>query len=246
MRRHDRRIAFITGANRGIGRETARELGELGFVVLLGTRDVTKGEAAAADLVAAGIDATAIHFDALRPETFDAVYEFVAERFGRLDLLVNNAAIHPGAPAHNTATSIGSDLLRDIFETNFIAVVALTQRLLPLLERAPSGRIINVSSIVGSLTLQRTPDTGIEDAKDLGYNASKTALNAFTVHLAHELRNTRITVHSVDPGWVKTEMSGPRATLELSEGGRSCAYVASLPADTPSGTFSRGPDPLPW
>jgi NAD(P)-dependent dehydrogenase (short-subunit alcohol dehydrogenase family) len=242
----DSRVVFITGANRGIGRETARELGELGLTVVIGARDLAKGEAAAAELRARGLAVEAILCDVRRPETVRGVFDYFDKKYGRLDILINNAAIHPGIPTANLASMIAPDLLRDIFETNFIAVVALTQALLPLLRKAPSGRILNLSSIVGSLTMQTRPNSPIEDAKDLGYNASKTALNAFTIHLAHELRETSIKVFSVDPGWVKTSMGGPRATLEVSAGGQSSAQVAMLPDDVPSGGFFRGAEAIPW
>jgi NAD(P)-dependent dehydrogenase (short-subunit alcohol dehydrogenase family) len=242
----DKQVAFITGANRGIGRETARELGELGLTVVLGSRELAKGEAAAADLRAQGLDAEAVHFDALRPQTFDTVFSHLEKRYGKLDILVNNAGINPGNPGSKSARSVSSEILREIFETNFIAVVALTQKLLPLLEKSSSARIVNVSSIVGSLALQSMPHSPIEAAKDFGYNASKTALNAFTIHLAYDLRDTPIKVFSADPGWVKTDMGGPHALLELSEGGKSTAQIANFPPAVPSGGFFRGSEGIVW
>jgi NAD(P)-dependent dehydrogenase (short-subunit alcohol dehydrogenase family) len=244
--RKEEKLAFITGANRGIGWQTARELGELGIHVVLGCRDLPKGKRAAEALRHRGLIAEAILFDSTQPSTFQTAYAYLEEHYGKLDILINNAGIHPGDPANNRATTISSKLLREIFETNFISVVALTQVLLPLIKKSSRGTIVNISSIVGSLTLQSTPGSSIEDAKDLGYNASKTALNAFTIHLAHELRHTPIKVYSADPGWVKTDMGGSRALLEISEGGKSSAHVATLGGDAPSGSFLRSSETLPW
>jgi NAD(P)-dependent dehydrogenase (short-subunit alcohol dehydrogenase family) len=129
------------------------------------------------------------------------------------------------------------EILRETFETNFFGTVALTQCLLPLIRKAADGRIVNVSSILGSLTLHSDPASPIYSHKVFAYDASKTALNAFTVHLAYELRNTSIKVNSAHPGWVKTEMGGEGASLEISEGGKTSAWLATLPADGPTGGY---------
>jgi NAD(P)-dependent dehydrogenase (short-subunit alcohol dehydrogenase family) len=137
-------------------------------------------------------------------------------------------------------------LLHKVFETNFFAQVALTDALLPLLKKSPAGRIVNLSSILGSLTLHTTPGSPIYDAKSFAYDASKSALNAFTVHLAYDLRNTRIKVNSAHPGWVKTDMGGPQAPMELSEGAKTSAALATLADDGPTGGFFHLGKPLPW
>jgi NAD(P)-dependent dehydrogenase (short-subunit alcohol dehydrogenase family) len=138
------------------------------------------------------------------------------------------------------------DLLHKVFETNFFSQVALTNVLLPLLKKSSAGRIVNLSSILGSLTLHADPKSPIYDAKSFAYDASKTALNAYTVHLAHELRNTKIKVNSAHPGWVKTDMGGEQAPMELSEGGKTSAALATLPEDGPTGGYFHQGKSLPW
>src|SRR5262249_37414130 len=153
-------------------------------------------------------------FDVNRPEDYREVARYLQERYGELDVLVNNAGIHIepadyGNPdGFNTTGTVTPEALRKTFETNFFSVVALTQALLPLIRKAPAGRIVNLSSILGSLALHADASSPIYDKKSFAYDASKTALNAFTVHLAQELRNTRIKVNSAHPGWVKTDMGG--------------------------------------
>jgi NAD(P)-dependent dehydrogenase (short-subunit alcohol dehydrogenase family) len=247
------RIAFITGANRGIGLETARGLGQLGVTVLIGSRDLANGEEAAAGLRRQGIaKVEPVAFDVQKREDHRRLRETLEERFGRLDILVNNAGIEResadfGAPGgFNTTSSVSETALRETFDTNFFAVVALTQTLLPLIRRSPAGRIVNLSSILGSLTLHSDPSSPIYKAKAFAYDASKTALNTFTVHLAAELGDTRVKVNSAHPGWVKTELGGPAAKLEVSEGGKTSVQLAMLPADGPTGGFFHLGDPLPW
>ena len=236
------KVALITGANRGIGLETARELGERGIRLVLGSRDRAKGEAAAALLRAKGMTAEAIGLDVTRSADHAAAHAHIAARYGRLDILINNAGILRPDPSSLLAPAE----LREVFDTNFFAVVELTRVLMPLLLKAPAARIVNVSSIVGSLTLHTDPTSRIYKDKKFSYDASKTALNAYTVHLAHELRDTPIKVNSADPGWVKTEMGGPHAIMELSEGGKTTARLATLPADGPTGGFFRLEEAFPW
>jgi NAD(P)-dependent dehydrogenase (short-subunit alcohol dehydrogenase family) len=241
------KIAFITGGNRGLGFETARELGEAGIAVVLGARDVKKGEEAAAKLGKKGIKAYAIRFDATDPKSFDEAYAYFDRKYGRLDILVNNAGINfepIGAP--NTAPTISPQKLRETFDTNFFAVVELTQKLLPLLRKSPAGRIVNLSSILGSLALHADPGSRIAGVKNLAYDSSKTALNQFTVHLAAALRDTKIKVNSAHPGWVKTELGGENAPLEVAEGGRTSFQLATLGEDGPTGGFFHLGEPLPW
>ncbi|RYG43916.1 SDR family oxidoreductase [bacterium] len=243
----DNRVAFITGANRGLGFETARELGEAGITVVLGSRDREKGEAAVAALHAKGIEAEAIPYDASDPSTVATVVEFFEKRYGRLDILVNNAGVMVERLAGaNSTVNVSEEALRETFETNFFAVVSLTKALLPLIEKSPAGRIVNLSSILGSLTLHSKPGSPIYDSKAFAYNVSKTALNGFTVHLAALLKDTPIKVNAAHPGWVKTEMGGPDATLELSEGGKTSVQLATLDADGPTGGFFHLGNPLPW
>jgi NAD(P)-dependent dehydrogenase (short-subunit alcohol dehydrogenase family) len=247
-----RKSAFITGANKGIGFETARELGKLGFAVVLGSRDQERGRAAADKLRSEGIaDVEAIGFDVTRPADHQAVARHLESRYGKLDALINNAGVElDGAdfsnPVFNTSITVTPEILRQTFETNFFAVVALTQTLLPLLRKASAARIVNLSSILGSLTLHSDPSSGIYDKKAFAYDASKTALNAFTVHLAHALRDTKIKVNSAHPGWVQTDMGGSAAPMSLSEGGKTSAQLATLPESGPTGGYIHLGQPLPW
>ena len=244
------KIAFITGGNRGLGFQTALDLKDAGVKVVIGSRDAAQGEQALAKLRAAGVDAAVLQFDITKPADWQAAYEYFNANFGRLDILVNNAGIAAGGfpvegPNHS-ASEVPLDLLRKIFDTNFFAQVGLTSALLPLLKKSPAGRIVNLSSILASLTLHADPKSPIYEAKSFAYDASKTALNAFTIHLAHELRGTNIKVNSAHPGWVKTDMGGKDAPMELSEGGKTSAALATLSDDGPTGGYFHMGQPLPW
>ena len=244
------KIAFITGGNRGLGFQTALELKDAGVKVVIGSRDLAQGELAVAKLRAAGVDADVLQFDITRAADAQAAYDYFESRYGRLDILVNNAGIaggsFPGAGPEHSAGEVPPALLHKVFETNFFAQVALTGALLPLLKKSPAGRIVNLSSILASLTLHADPNSPIYNSKSVAYDASKTALNAFTVHLAWELRDTNIKVNSAHPGWVKTAMGGEQAPMELSEGARTSVALATLPDDGPTGGFFHVGEPLPW
>jgi len=241
------KVAFITGANRGIGFETAKGLGELGITVVIGVRDITKGLAAAKQLNDLGIKAEAIHYDAAQVKSADAVYEYFNNHFGKLDILVNNAGIlRESLVGGNDSSTVSQEILQETFQTNLFAVVALTQKLLPLIRKAPAGRIVNLSSILASLTLHSMPNSPIDPAKGFAYNASKTALNAYTIHLAHELRGTNIKVNSAHPGWVKTELGGANAPMEVADSYKTSIRLATLDESGPSGGFFHEGEALPW
>lgn len=247
MTQHEGKVAFITGANRGIGYETAKGLGELGITVVIGARDLAKGQAAAKQLQSLGIKAEAIAYDASQPASGDAAHEYFDRHFGKLDILVNNAGmLNEQIVGKNSSSSVSGDVLQQTFQTNLFAVVALTQKLLPLIRKAPQGRIVNLSSILASLTLHSMPDSPIDPAKSFAYNASKTALNAYTIHLAHELRDTDIKVNSAHPGWVKTELGGPQAPMEVADSGKTSVHLATLDGSGPSGGFFHEGESLPW
>lgn len=247
MTQHEGKVAFITGANRGIGYETAKGLGELGITVVIGARDLAKGQAAAKQLQALGIKAEAIAYDASQPASGDAAYEYFDKNFGKLDILVNNAGmLIEQIVGKNNSSTVSTDVLQQTFQTNLFAVVALTQELLPLIKKAPAGRIVNLSSILASLTLHSMPNSPIDPAKPFAYNASKAALNAYTIHLAHELRDTNIKVNSAHPGWVKTELGGPNAPMEVADSGKTSVHLATLDDNGPSGGFFHEGEPLPW
>ncbi|WP_163997555.1 SDR family oxidoreductase [Pyxidicoccus caerfyrddinensis] len=241
-----KKVAFVTGGNRGIGLQTARELGQSGFEVVIGARDPSKGQAALEELRAAGVKAEVVLYDARRPETDASVKKHLEEKYGRLDVLVNNAGLIREELLARNASTVPEDILRETFETNLFAVVRLTQTLLPLLKKAPAGRIVNVSSILGSLGLHSAEGSPIAAAKAFAYNASKSALNAFTVHLADELKDTHVKVNSAHPGWVKTELGGPHAPMDVADSARTSVRLATLAADGPNGGFFHENDRLPW
>ncbi|HEY2857773.1 MAG TPA: SDR family oxidoreductase [Terracidiphilus sp.] len=246
------KIAFITGGNRGIGFQTALDLGTQGGIkVVIGSRDLTQGQQALERLRVAGADAEVIEFDVINPAHHQSAFDYFNSNHGRLDILVNNAGVAVGGgfppvgPDH-TASDAPADVLHRVFETNFFAQVAVTKALLPLLRKSPAGRIVNLSSILGSLALHADPNSPIYHAKSFAYDASKSALNAFTIHLAYELRDTSIKVNSAHPGWVKTEMGGDQAPMELADGSKTSVALATLPEDGPTGGYFHLGEPLPW
>jgi NAD(P)-dependent dehydrogenase (short-subunit alcohol dehydrogenase family) len=244
-----KKVAFITGGNRGIGLETARQLGKLdGVKVVIGSRDPAKGQAAAAELRADGADVDVIRFDITKSADYKEAYDYFNKNYGKLDILINNAGVWkegaPGSP--NNASTVSQAALRETFDTNFFATIELTQLLLPLIKKAPEGRIVNLSSILGSLALHADPNSPIYGAKALAYDASKSALNVFTVHLAAELKETNIKVNSAHPGWVKTEMGTDAAPMEIPDGAKTSVQLATLAADGPTGGYFHMGETLPW
>lgn len=247
MATHEGKVALITGANRGIGYETAKRLGELGITVILGVRDLAKGHQAVSQLQASGIQSEAITYDANAPESAKMVYEYLGQKFGKLDILVNNAGIciEPLFGSNNSS-SVSPQVLEETFQTNLFSVIELTQALLPLIKKSPAGRIVNLSSILASQTLHSMPDSPIDPAKAFAYNASKSALNVYTIHLAHELRDTPIKVNSAHPGWVKTELGGASAPMEVADSYKTSVRLATLDESGPNGGFFHEIDTLPW
>ncbi|MBM7566060.1 SDR family oxidoreductase [Paenibacillus sacheonensis] len=243
------KVAFITGGNRGIGLQTARDLGKLGAQVVIGSRDAEKGKAAAESLASEGIRAESIQFDVLRAEDRQAAFDYFEQRHGKLDILINNAGVQKEVehlmPMNETST-VPPAILRETFDANFFTLVELTQLLLPLIRRAPAGRIVNLSSVLGSLSLHADPSAQIYGVKVFAYDASKAAVNMFTIHLAHELRDTPIKVNSAHPGWVRTEIGGKFADLDVSESSKTSVMLATLPDDGPSGQFFYLDNQLPW
>jgi NAD(P)-dependent dehydrogenase (short-subunit alcohol dehydrogenase family) len=240
----EKRIALITGANKGIGLEICRQLGREGAVILVGARDKKRGQAATAQLKAEGIDAHLLILDVTHQPSITRAASWIQSEYGRLDILVNNAAV-----AHDTSlkpSEIPLDTIREVFEPNFFGAVAVTQRLLPLLRQSAGGRIVNLSSSLGSLATMADASSFGGEFRVLGYGASKAALNAFTVMLAHELRDTAIKVNSVHPGWIKTDMGGEEAPGTVAQGADTAVWLATLPADGPSGGFFFERKPFPW
>ena len=242
-----KKLALVTGANKGIGLETARQLAQKGVHVLVGARDLKKASTAAETLRTEGFAADPVALDVTKSADIAAAVAMIGETFGHLDILVNNAGIMvEGDWSVNESATLPVAKIRETFDTNFFGVIELTQALLPLLEKSEAGRIVNLSSILGSLTLHATPGSPIYGTKLLAYNVSKTALNGFTVHLAHALKHTPIKVNSAHPGWVKTDMGGESAPMELADGVRTSVELAMLPADGPTGGFFHLGDSLPF
>jgi NAD(P)-dependent dehydrogenase (short-subunit alcohol dehydrogenase family) len=226
-----RPVAVVTGANRGIGLEVCRQLAELGYDVVLGSRDLAKGSRAAAGLGSV----TAGQLDVASDESVAAAAAWVADRFGRCDVLVNNAAILYDTWAR--AATADLDVIREAIETNLLGAWRTTLAFLPMLRRAPHARIVNVSSEAGSLASMGggTP----------AYQISKAALNALTRTLAGELRSAGILVNAVCPGWVATDMGGPDGR-PVEQGAASVVWGVTLPDDGPTGGFFRDGRPLAW
>lgn len=245
---NDGKIALITGSNRGIGFETARQLGKQGATVILTSR--IRGEAgkAASKLLQEGIKADFIDLDVTKATDRSAAAEYVESHYGRLDILVNNAGIGPadGLIGLRASASTESEL-QSIFNINLFSLVALTHELLPLLRKSQAGRIVNLASILGSLTIQSMEQSPIAPMKKFAYNASKAAVNVFTIHLAAELKDTNIKVNSVHPGWVKTALGSDAAPMSVPDGAKTTVAVALLGADSPNGRFIHEINKeLPW
>ena len=241
----DSKVALITGANRGIGLETAKQLGAEGVTVVIGARKASAAEETAAALRLSGVDAYGIQLDVTNAADRSAAAKYLEDNFGKLDILINNAGVAVGGLANVTSQVAEEDLLT-VFNTNFFSVIALTKELLPLIRKSPAGRIVNLSSILGSLTLHADPKSPIYNSKPFAYDASKSALNAYTIHLAHELKDTPIKVNSAHPGWVKTEMGTDAAPMEIPDGAKTSVELALLGPDGPSGQFIHMGKELPW
>jgi NAD(P)-dependent dehydrogenase (short-subunit alcohol dehydrogenase family) len=243
-------IVFITGANRGIGLETARQLGKLGAHVVIGARSAKGGAEAITTLAAEGITAETLVFDVTSKADHQAAYDHFASKHGRLDVLINNAGVHlegePMVEALYTASTTPEQVLRDTMEANFFSVVAVTDTLLPLIRKSEAGRIVNLSTILASLTMMSDPTSPIYPMKSLAYDTSKVAINSYTIHLAHELRDTPIKVNSAHPGWVLTDMGGRHAQMTIEDGAKTSVALATLAANGPSGSFIHLGEALPW
>lgn len=243
----EKKVALITGANRGIGFETARQLGQKNVVVVVGARTLGSAKEAADKLFAENIEAYPVALDVTKEEDRKAAAKFVEEKFGELDILVNNAGVGGDGGILNPHTSSTTDAeFQTVFRTNVLSVVSLTREFLPLLKKSAAGRIVNVSSILGSLTLQAAPNSPIAPMKAFAYNASKAALNAFTIHLAAELKDTPIKVNSAHPGWVKTELGTQHAQLDVADGAKTSVDLALIGSEGPTGKFIHDGQELPW
>jgi NAD(P)-dependent dehydrogenase (short-subunit alcohol dehydrogenase family) len=250
----DKRVALVTGANQGIGLQIAKDLVAHGFTVLVGSRNLERGEAAARTIDG---DARALQLDVTDKVSIAAAAERIRTELGRLDVLVNNAAISntsklPGQSIAeystlNRPSNVSLDEVRAIWETNVFGVLAVYQAMLPLLRRAPAASIVNVSSGVGSLTRNADPEFPHRQIFGPGYSASKTALNAMTLAMAIELESTGIKVNAVSPGFTRTNLNGYAGTETVEEGAREAVRVALLGSDGPTGTFTHATQgAIPW
>lgn len=239
--RASRKIALVTGANKGIGLEIARQLTQLEYTGLIGARDAQRGQAAAQQLQAEGLDAIFLQLDVTNQESIDAAAQTIERQFGKLDVLVNNAAI---AQDNAPPSQLDIAILRRTYETNVFGLFAVTKAMLPLLRKSEAGRIVNMSSGAGSLTETSSPAWRPE-WNSLAYNSSKSAVNAITVQLASELRSTPIKVNAVNPGYVLTDMS-PEGERTVQQGACGPVRLATLPADGPTGGFFFEDSTVPW
>jgi NAD(P)-dependent dehydrogenase (short-subunit alcohol dehydrogenase family) len=240
-----KKIALITGANKGIGLETARQLGQQGIAVLVGARDEAKANQAAEELRNAGLDAHGIVIDVNNADSIQKAAARIERDYGRLDILVNNAGVMLDDQKKKPSEQ-SLDVWKKTFETNLFGLVATTQALLPLLRKSAGGRIVNLSSILGSIHFHATPGSPVYDMKLPAYNVSKSAVNAYTVQLAYELKDTTIKVNAAHPGWVKTDMGGEGATMDIPDGARTSVALATIGADGPNGAYMHMSETLPW
>lgn len=239
-----KRIALVTGANKGIGLEIARQLRDAGVLVIVGARDLNRGREATRQLAAGGEPLQVVQIDLTDEATISAAAADIDARHGRLDILVNNAGIVDAADGPPSAAAVGS--VRRLMETNFIGSLAVTQAMLPLLRKSAAGRIVNLATTLGSLAINDDPSSPYYSARLIGYNASKAALNMLTVQLAAELQGTGIVVNSVAPGYVKTDLTGHAGFMTPQEGARLPVQYALLGEDAASGRFVEPAGEAPW
>ena len=244
---NDKPVALVTGANKGIGLQIAKDLAARGLTVVVGSRNLERGEAAAKSV---SPNAVALPLDVTDHASITAAAERIRKELGRLDVLVNNAGIsHTGTPGTSFATrpSVTSVAeVRAVFETNVFGVILVTQAMLPLLREAPAGRIVNVSSEVGSLTMAMDPANPFYSIINASYVPSKSALNAITIAFAKELQSTHIKVNAACPGFTATDLNQFRGTRTVEQGAREPVRLALLDENGPTGSFSNESGRLPW
>jgi NAD(P)-dependent dehydrogenase (short-subunit alcohol dehydrogenase family) len=236
---HENEVALVTGANKGIGHAIARELAARGLTVLVGARDASRGEAAARSIAG---DARPIALDVTRADSIAAAAARIRRELGRLDVLVNNAGIARRAKPSEASL----EDVRAVFETNVFGVIAVTQAMLPLLREAPRGRIVNVSTRLGSLSAITDPAFPLPGVGGVAYGPSKSALNAVTIAFAQELAGTTIKVNLACPGYTATDLNGHSGPRTVAEAAREPVRLALLGPDGPTGTFSNDAGPIPW
>ena len=251
MNEHE--VALVTGANKGIGRGAAEQLAALGMTVLIGARDPRRGEETAAAMRAAGGDVHALSLDVTDQTVVQAAATQIEERFGRLDVLINNAGItgsgqvSPQEAYDQVPSTVDLEMVRAVFETNVFGVIAVTNAMLPLLRRSPVPRIVNVSSHAGSLTISSDPDGALASLlSSAAYTPSKAALNALTVQYANELRKEDILVNAVAPGYVDTDSNNHAGFLTVAQGAAVLVRLATIGVDGPTAGFFAEEGSVPW
>ena len=242
-----KKIALVTGANKGLGFETCRVLAKNGIKVLLGSRDLERGEKAVKDLKNEGLDVELLQIDISNSDSINNAVADIKSKYEKLDILVNNAGmIHKDENWQaNTTKDVSTSILKDTFETNFFGLVDLTQQLLPLIKKSESGNIVNVSSILGSLSAGNDAKSDYYSVKPFAYNSSKAALNSFTIHLAAALKDKNIKVNSAHPGWVKTDLGSQYAPLTVEEGAKTIVDLALETSDETAKFIHLGEE-IPW
>ncbi len=236
------KTVLITGANKGIGFETARQLGQRGFEVLLGSRNDQRGRKAESVLKIEGIAARFILLDVTKQDTIDAAKGLIEKEYGSLDVLINNAGISLEKGA--LPSRLEPAVLKETFETNFFGLFAVTRAMIPLLKKSPAGRIVNISSSLGSLELNSRPESSSLLA--LAYNSSKTAVNALTVQFAREFKNTPLKFNAAAPGYTATDLNAFRGTRTVQQAAAVILRLATLDENGPTGGFFDDTGKVPW
>ena len=240
----EKKVALVTGANKGIGFEIARQLAQLEITVLIGARDQDRGISASEQLQSAGLDTHFIHVDVVRAKSIEAAIGKIRDEFKRLDILVNNAGIQ--IDTESGILELDPVIFQNTLETNALGPLLMAQATVPIMKVNGFGRIVNLVSTLGSLAEIASPDSPYNSVLSPAYRLSKTLLNGITVLLAKELRGSNILVNSVCPGWVRTDMGGDAAPLTPEQGADTPVWLATLPDDGPTGGFFRERQPIPW
>lgn len=238
------KIVLITGGNKGIGFETARQLGNMGYEILIGARSEEKGHEAVTFLETENIKAKTVVLDVTNPSSVLSTVEWIEQEYGYLDILINNAGVF--LEGNTPPSELELSVLKNTFETNVFGVFSVTKAILPLLKKSSAGRIVNLSSGLGSLTLNSDPTSEFYNVNSLAYNSSKTAVNALTVFFAKELKDTPIKINSVCPGFTATDLNGNSGYRTVEEAASSVVKLATINNDGPTGSFFDEDGVVPW
>ena len=244
MSKHDKRVALVTGGNRGIGYAICQSLAQRGITVILGVRDPNKGAAACSRLQAEGLDVTSELLDVTNDVSLQTAVKHIRAQFDRLDILVNNAGIL--IDHAENALDVSRATIEKTLETNVVGPLMLCQNCIALMKAGGYGRIVNMSSTLGSLSEMVDPDSVYAGVGTPAYRLSKAALNAITTLIAKEVRDENILVNSACPGWVRTDMGGDNAPLTPEQGADTPVWLATLPDGGPTGGVYRERNLIPW